>query len=157
MKKSNLLLSLALLALVGCGSTTTSSSPVANSTPATSSSEVVTSSSEAATPVVLHGEYTETFGRNQDEYTTKVDVTVLEDTIVKVEMSEDSNHYTKESTKWAETMWTEYEADVLKSFEGKSVSAILAAESNTVFEAVGGATVTSNRIYQAVLNALQSK
>ena len=102
------------------------------------------------------GEYSEEFGKNKDVYTTKVKVTVLGDVIVKVEMAEDSHHYTKESSKWPETKWTEYEAQVLASFAGKSVSAILAAETNDVFEAISGATVTSNRIYAAVVEALKT-
>ena len=106
---------------------------------------------------VLHGEYEETFGKNQDLYVTKVDVTVKGDKIVSVVMSADSNHYTHESSRWPESSWTDYEAEVLKAFEGQSVSAILAAEENAVFEPISGATVTSNRIYQAVLNALKGE
>ncbi len=106
---------------------------------------------------VLHGEYEETFGKAQTVYVTKVDVTVKGDKIVSVVMSADSDHYTKESSKWPETSWTDYEAEVLKAFEGKSVSAILAAEENAVFEPISGATVTSNRIYQAVVNALKGE
>ena len=112
----------------------------------------------ACGPQTYAGEYSEPFGKNQDIYTTKVVVTVKGDTIVSVEMAEDSNHYTVGSGKWDSTKWTNVEANILAAFEGQSVSAILAATENTVFttEAVAGATVTGNRIYQAVLNALQS-
>ena len=105
----------------------------------------------------LYGEYSETFGKAQTVYVTKVNVSVKGDTIVKVEMAEGSDHYTKDSAKWASTTWTDKEADVLASFEGKSVKAILASESNEVFEVVASATVTSERIYKAVVNALSSR
>ena len=107
--------------------------------------------------VVLTGEYEETFGKNQDLYVTKVVVTVKGDIIVKVEMAEDSNHYTKESAKWASTNWTDAEESVLASFAGKSVSELLAATENAVFESVSSATVTGNRVYQAVIAALKTK
>ena len=110
----------------------------------------------ACGPQTYAGEYSETFGKNQDLYTTKVNVTVKGDKIVSVEMAEDSNHYTINSSKWDSAKWSTEEANVLAAFEGQSVSALLAATENTVFEAVVGATVTGNRIYQAVLNALQS-
>ena len=106
---------------------------------------------------VLHGEYEETFGKSQDLYITKVDVTVKGNKIISVVMSKDSNHYTQGSPKWAETTWTDHEAEVLKAFENQSVSAILASEENSVFEIVSSATITSNRIYKAVLNALKSE
>ena len=111
----------------------------------------------ACGPKTYAGEYSETFGKNQDLYTTKVNVTVKGDKIVSVEMAEDSNHYTKESTKWASTNWTDAEESVLASFAGKSVSELLAATENTVFESVASATVTGNRVYQAVIAALKTK
>ena len=110
----------------------------------------------ACGPQTYAGEYSEPFGKNQDIYTTKVVVTVKGDTIVSVEMAEDSNHYTINSSKWDSAKWSDEEANVLAAFEGQSVSALLSATENTVFEAVAGATITGNRIYQAVLNALQS-
>ena len=110
----------------------------------------------ACGPQTYAGEYSETFGKNQDLYTTKVNVTVKGDKIVSVEMAEDSNHYTINSSKWDSAKWSDEEANVLAAFEGQSVSALLSATENTVFEAVAGATITGNRIYQAVLNALQS-
>ena len=152
MKKSSLLVSLALLAaLAGCG-TTTSSSVAGNNSSTTTSSSVVSSSS-VDTTVVLEGEYEETFGKNQDLYVTKVLVTVKDGVILKVEMAEDSNHYTKESTRWDNTVWTNEEANVLKSFEGKTVEEVLAATES--FSLVAGATITSNRIFKAVVNALK--
>ena len=111
----------------------------------------------ACGPKTYAGEYSETFGKNQDLYTTKVNVTVKGDKIVSVEMAEDSNHYTKESAKWASTNWTDAEESVLASFAGKSVSELLAATENTVFESVASATVTGNRVYQAVIAALKTK
>ena len=150
MKKSSLLVSLALLAaLAGCGTTTSSS--VAGNSSTVSSSTV--SSSSVDTTVVLEGEYEETFGKNQDLYVTKVLVTVKDGVILKVEMAEDSNHYTKESSRWDNTVWTNEEANVLKSFEGKTVEEVLAASEG--FSLVAGATITSNRIFKAVVNALK--
>ena len=110
----------------------------------------------ACGPKTYAGEYSETFGKNQDLYTTKVNVTVKGDKIVSVEMAEDSNHYTVGSGKWSSDVWTAEEANVLAAFEGQSVAELLAATENTVFQKVAGATVTGNRIYKAVLNALQS-
>ena len=116
----------------------------------------------APTEVVYYGSYTEEFGKNKDLYTTQVAVTVLGDEIVKVEMSEHSNHFTHGSTKWLETSWTDSEAAVLESFKGKSVSAILAkgavadtkADKNEIGLIVTGATITSNRVYNAIVDAL---
>ena len=106
----------------------------------------------------LTGEYSEEFGKNKDVYTTKVVVTVEGDVITKVEMAEDSNHYTKESSKWASTQWTDAEAEILKSFEGKTIAEVQQFEDGTSADLlVAKATVTLNRVYKAVLNALASK
>ena len=146
MKKSSLVLSLLALGLLaGCDQ------------PATSASESVSEeSAPAAEVVVLEGQYEETFGKNQDLYVTKVVVTVQGGVILSVEMADDSNHYTQGSSKWDSAIWTDKEAEILAAFEGAPVSAILGSETNEVFEVVASATVTSNRIYQAVVNALSS-
>ena len=99
----------------------------------------------------LYGENVET---GKSTYTTKVLVTVKGDTIIKVEIAEGSTHYTQGSSKWDGTAWTEHEEEVLKSFEGKSVSEFLASETNEVYDNVAGATLTSNRLYLAVKDAL---
>ena len=103
---------------------------------------------------VLAGQYTETFGKNQDEYTTKVNVTVKDGKIVKVEIAEDSNHYTKGSSKWTEDKWTAYETEVLKSFEGKTLEQINKEITDATQILTTGATVTRDRIYKAVIAAL---
>ena len=66
-----------------------------------------------------YGEYTEKAG--QYDYTTKVNVTTEKGIIVKVEFAEGSNHHTDASYWGDASKWLEKEAEVLKSFEGKSV------------------------------------
>ena len=133
----------ALVALVACGQTEKPEQPK---------------------PVVktYYGEYSETFGKGGDLYTTAVKVTVTDGVISKVEFTEESNHYTKGSSKWVETTWTDEEADVLASFEGKTVEEVLTAgavadtksQEGSVGMIVAGATVTSNRVHNAIVDAL---
>ena len=103
----------------------------------------------------LYGTITEKSG--DYEYTAAVLVTVKGDTIVEVYFADHSNHHTDASYWGDATNWIEKEEEVLKSFEGKSVKEILAAEKNEVFDTVAGATVTSNRVYNAVVAALKSR
>ena len=49
-----------------------------------------------------------------------------------------------------------FEAEVLKSFEGKSVKEVKASTENTYYDNVAGATLTSNRVYKAVVAALNN-
>lgn len=101
-----------------------------------------------------YGEYTEKAG--QYDYTTKVNVTTEKGVIVKVEFVEGSNHHTDASYWNDASKWLEKEAEVLKSFEGKSVKEVKASTENTYYDNVAGATLTSNRVYKAVVAALNN-
>ena len=103
----------------------------------------------------LYGTYTEKAG--QYDYTTAVLVTVKGDKIVEVAFAENSNHHTDPSYWKDATKWTSVEAEILASFEGKSVSEIKASETNNVYDNVAGATLTSGRVYKAVQAALNTK
>ena len=46
--------------------------------------------------------------------------------------------------------------ELLKSFEGKSVKEVKASTENTYYDNVAGATLTSNRVYKAVVAALNN-
>ena len=101
-----------------------------------------------------YGEYTEKSGNYS--YTTKVYVYTRGKTIEKVEFAKDSNHHTDPSIWGGASVWEEKEDEILKSFEGKSVKEIKKSSTNEVYDSVAGATLTSNRVYQAVKNALNS-
>lgn len=160
MKHKTLLCSLALvgaLFLQGCDMMTSSSSSSHSSSHHTSTSMMpstssMTSSNNTSTNNVYYGEYKETsYGQ---EYTTKVKVMVENGKIQKVEIIEGSNPYT-DGTSWpGNTAWTSKEQEVLKSYEGKSVDEIKNSN-NIVVDNVAGATLTSNRVYQAIKDALK--
>ena len=112
-------------------------------------------STSCAMEETLYGTYTEKAG--QYDYTTAVLVTVKGDKIVEVAFAENSNHHTDPSYWTDATKWTSVEAEILASFEGKSVSEIKASETNNVYDNVAGATLTSVRVYKAVQAALNTK
>ena len=101
-----------------------------------------------------YGEYTEKAG--QYDYTTKVNVITEKGVIVKVEFVEGSNHHTDASYWNDASKWLEKEAEVLKSFEGKSVKEVKNSTENTYYDNIAGATLTSNRVYKAVVAALNN-
>jgi len=155
MKTKTLLCSLGLLGaflLGGCEMTSSSSSK--NTSSNTTTSTHVTSSKNSSTSQTneLYGEYKETsFG---SEYVTKVKVTVDNGVIKKVEIMEGSNIYTDGNTWPGNTVWTEKEQEVLKSYEGKSVEEIKNS-TDLVVDNVNGATLSSNRLYKAIKDALK--
>lgn len=103
----------------------------------------------------LYGYYTEKAGSY--DYTTKVLVTVKGNTIVEVTFAEGSNHHTDASYWDGASKWIAKEGEVLESFKGKSISEILSSETNKVYDNVSGATLTSNRVYKAVQEALKTR
>lgn len=100
---------------------------------------------------ILEGEYKEmSFG---SEYVTKVRVEVENGVIKKVTIAEGSNPYTT-SDIWKEnTYWTQKEDKALSSYVGKRVDEIKSSTSLPV-DNIAGATLTSNRLYQAIKDAL---
>ena len=103
---------------------------------------------------VYYGEYSEQAG--QYTYTTKVNVTAEAGLITKVEFAEGSTHHTDPSY-WADaTKWTAVEANILNSFVGKSVKEVKNSTENTYYDNVAGATLTSTRVYKAVVAALNN-
>ena len=100
-----------------------------------------------------YGEYTEKAGDH--DYTTKVFVVTKGDVIQKVEIAPGSNHHTDPAYWEGATLWLEQEEAILASFEGKSVKEIRKSSENNVYDDVAGATLTSNRIYRAVQEALE--
>ena len=99
-----------------------------------------------------YGEYIETAGSN--EYKTKVYVITKGDIITKVQFAEGSTHHT-DLNYWPDgIVWKNAEEEVLASFVGKSVKEIKNSTTNEVYDAVVGATLTSNRVYQAIKNAV---
>ena len=157
MKRKTLLCSLGLLStlfFVGCdmvNSTSNNSSSKVTSSNTTSS---INTSSTSTTPTVY-----EYFGEYQEEsygqtYITKVKVNVDNGVIKKVEILEGSNLYTDSSSWPGNTTWTSNENEVLKSYEGKTVEEIRNS-TNMVVDNVVGASLSSNRLYQAVKNALK--
>jgi uncharacterized protein with FMN-binding domain len=157
MKRKTLLYSLGLLSalfFVGCdmvNSTSNNSSSKVTSSNTTSS---MNTSSMNTSPAVY-----EYFGEYQEEsygqtYITKVKVNVDNGVIKKVEILEGSNLYTDSSSWPGNTAWTSKEAEVLKSYEGKTIEEINNS-TNIVVDNVAGASLTSNRLYQAVKNALK--
>ena len=103
---------------------------------------------------VYYGEYTENAGSYT--YTTKVNVTAEQGLITKVEIAEGSTHHTDPSY-WADAAkWQAKEAEVLNSFVGKSVKEVKNSTTNTYYDNVAGATLTSTRIYKAVVAALNN-
>ena len=111
-------------------------------------------STSCAMEETLYGTYTEKAG--QYDYTTKVNVTTEKGIIVKVEFAEGSNHHTDASYWNDASKWLEKEAEVLKSFEGKSAKEVKNSTENTYYDNVAGATLTSNRVYKAVVAALNN-
>ena len=103
----------------------------------------------------IYGQYSEKSGGY--DYTTKVLVEIKGDEISSVRFVEDSNHHTPESQWAGAKKWKEVEQEVLKSFEGKSVKDVILSDNNIVFDNISGATLTSNRVYQAVKNALENR
>ena len=150
MKKKVLLCSLGLLSSLtffGCdnmNSTSTSSGSFHVST---------TSSKNTSNSVYEYfGEYSEdSYGQT---YITKVKVSVDNGVIKKVEILEGSNLYTDSSSWPGNTAWTNKENEVLKSYEGKTVEQIKKS-TNIVVDNVAGATLSSNRLYQAIKDALK--
>ena len=102
-----------------------------------------------------YGEYTEQAAGY--DYTTKVYVVTKGDVIQKVEILESSNYYTDPSYWQGASVWLEQEEAILASFEGKSVREIRNSTENNVYDTVAGATLTSNRVYKAVQEALKIK
>lgn len=159
MKKKVLLCSLGLLGalfLQSCDMMTSSSSSSHSSSHHTSTSVLPSTSSMTSSNTssnnVYYGEYKETtYGQ---EYTTKVRVTVEEGKIQKVEIVEGSNPYTDSASWPGNTAWTSKEQEALKSYEGKSVDEIKNSNS-IVVDNVVGATLTSNRVYKAIKDALK--
>ena len=100
-----------------------------------------------------YGEYTEK--AVGFDYTTKVFVVTKGDVIQKVEIAPGSNHHTDPEYWEGATLWLEQEEAILASFEGKSVKEIRKSSENNVYDTVAGATLTSNRIYKAVQEALE--
>ena len=100
-----------------------------------------------------YGEYTEKAGDH--DYTTKVFVVTKGDVIQKVEIAPGSNHHTDPEYWEGATLWLEQEEAILASFEGKSVKEIRKSSENNIYDTVAGATLTSNRIYKAVQEALE--
>ena len=160
MKRKTLLCSLLLtgaLFIGGCDMVSTSSSSYNSSSRVTSSSyssskATSTTSSMNTSMNEYYGEYKETsYG---SEYVTKVKVSVENGVIKKVEILEGSNLYT-DSSAWPDnTKWTSKEAEVLKSYEGKNAESIKNASSLPV-DNVAGATLSSNRLYQAIKDAFK--
>lgn len=147
MKRKICLCSLGVLgALFLNGCRVVSSSSVGSSSGSTSNQQSNSYNKE------YYGEYKETsFGST---YTTKVKVIVEDNKIKKVEILEGSNMYTEDSSWPGNTVWKEKEEEALKSYEGKSIDEI--KESTTiVVDKVAGATLTSNRLYQAIKDALK--
>ena len=103
---------------------------------------------------VYYGEYSEQASGHT--YTTKVNVTTEAGLISKVEFVEGSNHHT-DSTYWTDaTKWTAVEDEILKSFIGLSVKEVKNSKENTFYDNVAGATLTSTRVYKAVVAALNN-
>ena len=103
---------------------------------------------------VYYGEYSEQAGGYT--YTTKVNVTTEAGLITKVEFAEGSTHHTDKSY-WADaTKWIAAEEEVLNSFVGKSVKEVKKSTENTYYDNVAGATLTSTRVYKAVVAALNN-
>ena len=103
---------------------------------------------------VYYGEYSEQAGGYT--YTTKVNVTTEAGLIAKVEFAEGSTHHTDKSH-WADaTKWIAAEEEVLNSFVGKSVKEVKKSTENTYYDNVAGATLTSTRVYKAVVAALNN-
>lgn len=157
MKKKTLLCSLLLsgaLFIGGCDMMNTSSSSYHSSSKVSSTSQMSTNTTSSTNTSMkeYYGEYKEnSYG---SEYITKVKVSVEGGVIRKVEILEGSNIYT-DSTSWpGNTAWTSKEAEVLKSYEGKTVEAIKGATSLPV-DKVTGATLSSNRLFKAIQDALK--
>ena len=155
MKRKTLLCSLGLLStlfFVGCNTTSTSSTSHNSSTKTTTSVTTPSSITSSSSTTEYVGEYSEeSYGST---YVTKVKVSVEGDVIKKVEILEGSNLYTDSSTWPGNTAWTNKEAEVLKSYEGKKVEDIKNS-SNMVVDNVAGATLSSNRLYKAIKDALK--
>ena len=152
MKRKTLLCSLGLLTtlvFVGCDNMNTTSS---NSTSNSSSYMTTTSNTSSNKVYEYYGEYSEeSYGST---YVTKVKVSVENDVVSKVEILEGSNIYTDSATWPGNTVWTNKENETLKSYEGKKVEDIKNS-TNMVVDNVAGATLSSNRLYMAVKNALK--
>lgn len=114
----------------------------------------VTSFTSCFTVQTRYGSYTENAGGYN--YTTEVYVFVKGGIIQKVEFDPNSNHHTQKDYWGDATIWLEKEAEILASFEGKSIWDIKKSKENIVYDNVAGASLTSNRVYQAVRNALNS-
>jgi uncharacterized protein with FMN-binding domain len=85
-----------------------------------------------------------------------VNVLTKKGVIVKVEIVEGSTHHT-DSSYWGDaSKWLAKEDEVLASFEGKSVKEVRNSTQNTYYDNVAGATLTSNRVYKAVVAALNN-
>ena len=157
MKRKTLLCSLGLLSTLffaGCNvvnsSSNNSSSRVTSSY--TTSSMNTSSKNTSNSVYECFGEYKEeTYGQT---YVTKVKVSVDNNVIKKVEILEGSNLYTDSSSWPGNTVWTSKENEVLKSYEGKSVEEIKNS-TNMVVDNVAGASLSSNRLYQAIKDALK--
>ena len=157
MKRKTLLCSLGLLSTLffdGCNVVNSSS----NNSSSRVTSSYTTSSMNTSSKNISNSVY-EYFGEYKEEtygqtYVTKVKVSVDNNVIKKVEILEGSNLYTDSSSWPGNTTWTSKENEVLKSYEGKSVEEIKNS-TNTVVDNVAGATLSSNRLYQAIKDALK--
>ena len=103
---------------------------------------------------VYYGEYSEQ--ASGYTYTTKVNVTTEAGLISKVEFVEGSNHHTDPSYWTDATKWTAIEDEILNSFVGLSVKEVKNSKENTFYDNVAGATLTSTRVYKAVVAALNN-
>ena len=157
MKRKTLLCSLGLLSTLffaGCNITSSSS----NNSSSKATSSYTTSSMNSSSMNTSNSVY-EYFGEYKEEsygqtYVTKVKVSVDNGIVKKVEILEGSNLYTDSSSWPGNTAWTNKENEVLKSYEGKTIEEIKNS-TNMVVDKVSGATLSSNRLYQAIKDALK--
>lgn len=108
-------------------------------------------SNSTGSQTTYEGEYKETsFGT---EYVTKVRVSVKGNTIEKVELLPGSNICTNVETWSSNNMWLDNEQKALDSYKGKTVEEVKGATTLPV-DNVAGATLSSNRLFKAIQNAL---
>ena len=86
-------------------------------------------------------------------YTADVKVTVEKAKIAKVEL-EDSTSLHSPAANWADhAAWTDHYTELLNSYKGLSAAKVATSKAAPV-DALAGATLSSDRLYQAVKNAL---
>ena len=105
--------------------------------------------------IVYTGQYVDT--TSGEEFITKVNVYVENGKIVKVEITEDSKYYT-DSYYWAGAdNWHSHKEEYLNKFVGLKINNIEDTILNLELDNVTGATITSNRVYKAIVDAVINK